>query len=153
MRRKFGTMTTRRIETIVGLFVLAGLAGLAYIAVSLGDFSFGTQSFQVYAEFDSVAGLKRGASVEVAGVDVGRVERIYLKEDRAILTLSLHKSVKLQEDAIASIRTKGLIGNKYVRISLGGSSRYIAPGGRIMETESPIEIEELIRRFALGKIG
>ncbi|MBI3091584.1 MAG: outer membrane lipid asymmetry maintenance protein MlaD [Candidatus Tectomicrobia bacterium] len=145
-------MASRSTETIVGAFVLLGLASLAYLAINLGNLSLGAERYVVYAQFESAAGLKPGASVEVAGVEVGRVDEITLAVDRARVTLSLAKSVKLQDDAIASIRTKGIIGDKYVQISLGGSNRIIPPGGLIRETESPIQLEELIRRFVLGKV-
>ncbi len=142
----------KRSETVVGLFVLAGLVCIIYLAVNLGDFALGANSYLVYAKFDSVSGLREGASVELAGVSVGRVESISLKDERAVLKLRLNKSIQLQDDAIASIRTKGLIGDKFVRLSYGGSPRMIRPGGTIRETESPIELEELIQKFALGKI-
>lgn len=145
-------MASRSTETIVGAFVLLGLASLAYLAINLGNLSLGAERYVVYAQFESASGLKPGASVEVAGVEVGRVDDISLAVDRARVTLSLDKSIKLQEDAIASIRTKGIIGDKYVQISLGGSDRIIPPGGLIRETESPIQLEELIRRFVLGKV-
>lgn len=145
-------MASRSTETIVGAFVLLGLASLAYLAINLGNLSLGAERYVVYAQFESASGLKPGASVEVAGVEVGRVDEITLAVDRARVTLSLAKSVKLQEDAIASIRTKGIIGDKYVQISLGGSDRIIPPGGLIRETESPIQLEEIIRRFVLGKV-
>lgn len=145
-------MASRSTETIVGAFVLLGLASLAYLAINLGNLSLGAERYVVYAQFESASGLKPGASVEVAGVEVGRVDDISLAVDRARVTLSLDKRIKLQEDAIASIRTKGIIGDKYVQISLGGSDRIIPPGGLIRETESPIQLEELIRRFVLGKV-
>lgn len=141
-------------ETTVGVFVLVGMAALAYLAVSLGDLQiFKGKNYSVYALFDSVSGLKDGASVEVAGVEVGKVERIDLsQDDRARVAIRIRGNVKLTEDVIASIRTKGIIGDRYIRLDQGGSERHIPPGGRIRETTPPVDIEELIGQFIFGRI-
>ena len=147
-------MNQTRIELIVGIFVLLGLAALAYLSVRLGKLEFlGSQGYRVVAEFDSIAGLKPGALVEIAGVEVGRVEGIRLnKSYEAVATLRINPGVTLQDDAIASIKTKGLIGEKYVRITPGGSDKLLRDGGRLRETESPTELEDLIAKFIHGKI-
>ncbi|MCZ6874323.1 MAG: MlaD family protein, partial [bacterium] len=75
-----------------------------------------------------------------------------LEDFEAVVTLRLSENVRLQEDAIASIRTRGMIGEKYIRISPGGSDRLIPPGGRIREVETPIDFEDLIGRFVQGKL-
>jgi phospholipid/cholesterol/gamma-HCH transport system substrate-binding protein len=90
--------------------------------------------------------------VEVAGVVIGRVENIALKDFEALVTIRIDDSVQLQDDSIASIRTRGLIGEKFIRITPGGSDRVIPPGGRIREVESPLDFEDLIGRFIQGKI-
>jgi phospholipid/cholesterol/gamma-HCH transport system substrate-binding protein len=102
--------------------------------------------------FPTVGGLRAGAAIEIAGVEVGRVQEIKLEDYAAVLTLRLERRVQLQEDAIASIRTRGLIGEKYVRITPGGSERLLADGGRIREVEPPIDIETLIGQFIQGKL-
>jgi phospholipid/cholesterol/gamma-HCH transport system substrate-binding protein len=102
--------------------------------------------------FSTVTGLTQGASVEIAGVRVGRVEAIKLEDYEAVVTLRLDSEIKLQEDAIASIKTSGLIGSKYVSITPGGSDRPIAAGGRIRDVENPIDFEDLISQFIQGKI-
>lgn len=146
-------MKKANVEVGVGIFVLVGLACLVYLAVHLGEWDIFRRGYRVYAVFDNISGLKKGAAVEVAGVDVGRVEDIRLTPDyRARLTLSLNKNVVLHEDAIASIRTKGIIGDKFVKLSPGFNEGVIPPGGSIRETESAIELEELISQYIHGKV-
>jgi phospholipid/cholesterol/gamma-HCH transport system substrate-binding protein len=141
------------LEIIVGLFVIVGLLALGYLSVKLGQVSIGQgNTYIVTARFPTISGLRRGAAVEVAGVSVGRVEQIALQDYEALVTLRLSQEVKVQEDAIVSIRTRGLIGDQYVRITPGGSDRLIAPGGRIRDVEAPLDIEEMIRQFIQGKI-
>lgn len=146
-------MKKANLEIAVGIFVLIGLACLAYLAVHLGEMEWFGRGYRVIAEFDNISGLKVGAPVEVAGVEVGRVEAIQVTEDdMARLVLSLNKGVKIHDDAIASIRTKGIIGDKFVKLSPGGSDRLIPPGGKIRDTESAVEWEELISKFIHGKV-
>ncbi|OGB91264.1 MAG: outer membrane lipid asymmetry maintenance protein MlaD [candidate division NC10 bacterium RBG_16_65_8] len=146
-------MTTGRLEIAVGLFVLVGLACVAYLTVRLGNVDlFGVSGYTVRAEFDSVSGLSDGAPVEIAGVSVGRVEQIALDRYRAVVTLRLQPGVRLQEDAIVSVKTKGLLGEKYVQILPGGSDRIVPPGGRLRETESPTDLQDLIAKYVFGKV-
>jgi phospholipid/cholesterol/gamma-HCH transport system substrate-binding protein len=138
-------------EVTVGLFLLAGIACLGYLSIRLGKLEImGGDTVPVVAEFSSVAGLKTGAGVEIAGVEVGRIESIAIREYRAVVRMEVRKGIALQEDAIASIRTRGLIGDKYVSISPGASDRLIPPGGRIRETESAVDLEGLIGQFIHG---
>jgi len=147
-------MKDAKLELIVGAFVLVGLAALTYLAVKLGKLELigGGNQIELQAEFDSVAGLKPGASVEIAGVQVGHVKRIGLKEDRALVVLSLRPGVKLYGDAIASIKTRGLIGDKYVSLSPGGSQKELPPGSKIRDTESGVDLESLIGEFIHGNV-
>lgn len=141
------------LEVTVGLFVLLGLFALSYLSIKLGKLQLGSgDTYVLTAIFPTVTGLKSTATVEVAGVEIGRVVAIHLEDFEAIVTLRLYDDVRLQEDAIASIRTRGLIGEKYIRISPGGSDRLIPPGGRIREVETPIDFEDLIGRVIQGKI-
>ena len=143
----------REIEIGVGLFMLVGIFALAYLSVRLGQVElFGTRGYTVYAEFPTVGGLKTGAIVEIAGVPVGRVDRIQLKDYQARVALHLNNSIQVQTDAIVSIKTKGLIGEKFVQISPGGSEKTVPPGGRLTEVESPVDIEELISKYVFGKV-
>ncbi len=140
-------------DTLVGLFVVVGIAALAWLSIRLGKLEvIGDRGYTITAEFDSVAGLKNGAVVEIAGVEVGRVKAIGLDRYRARVAMSINPSIKLQDDSIVSIRTKGLIGEKYVRITPGGSDMIVQPGGKLRDTEDPIDIEQLISNYIFGKL-
>ena len=146
-------MTQTRTEIVVGLFVLIGIACLGYLAIKLGKLELlGNSGYPVYADFSSVAGLKIGDSVEIAGVKIGRVEAMGLADDRARLQLRLQDNVKLQEDAIASVRARGLIGDKFVLITPGASDKIIPPGGKIRETDSPPDLPDLIGKIVGGDL-
>jgi phospholipid/cholesterol/gamma-HCH transport system substrate-binding protein len=143
----------REIEIGVGLFMLVGMLSLAYLSVRLGQVDLlGAQGYTIYADFPTVGGLKSGASVEIAGVPIGRVTSIQLKDYQARVTLHINNGVQLQSDAIASVKTKGLIGEKFVQINPGGSDKTVPPGGRLTEVEAPVDIEELISKYVFGKI-
>ena len=146
-------MRKGNLELVVGLFVLLGLGCLAYLAIHLGKMEIMGSGYQVLVNFDNISGLKKGAAVEVAGVEVGRVESIRLSPgDRANVTLRLEPGLKLHDDAIASIRTKGIIGDKFVKLSPGSSEKIVPPGGKIRDTESAIDLEELISSYIHGKV-
>ena len=141
-------------EVAVGLFMTAGFLCFVWLAVNLGDVSFfGDNSYTVKARFSSISGLKDGATVEIAGVRVGKVTAIDLdKEDyEAVVSLDIDHDVKLQEDVIASIRTAGVIGDKYIDLTPGGAEEHIAPQGEIFETESSINLEDLVSKYIFGK--
>lgn len=143
----------REIEIGVGLFMLIGIFALAYLSVRLGQVDlFGAQGYTIYADFPTVGGLKSGATVEIAGVPVGRVGGIHLKDFQARVTMHINNGVQIQSDAIVSIKTKGLIGEKFVQINPGGSDKLVAGGGRLTEVEAPVDIEELISKYVFGKI-
>lgn len=142
------------LETAVGLFLMAGFACFAYLAVRLGDLPLiGGNSYDVSAEFTNISGLKEGADILLAGVKVGKVARIGLAKNGydALVILSIDRGVRIQDDVIASIRTAGIIGDKYVSLKPGASEEYLAQGGRIMETESALDIEELISKYIFEK--
>ena len=146
-------MERTRVNIAVGVFVLIGILALGYLSIKLGRVSiFSGGAYEITADFPSVGGLKAGSAVEIAGVEIGRVEAISLVEYQARVTLRINSSVKLQEDSIASIKTKGLIGEKYVRISPGASDKLIGPGGKIREVEAPVDLEELISKYIFGKV-
>ena len=146
-------MTQTRTEIVVGFFVLVGIACLGYLAIKLGKLEvLGNQGYVVSADFTSVAGLKIGDPVEIAGVRVGRVDTMGLADDRARLQLRIQEDVKLQEDVIASVRARGLIGDKFVLITPGASDKIIPQGGRIRETESPPDIPDLIGKIVGGDL-
>jgi phospholipid/cholesterol/gamma-HCH transport system substrate-binding protein len=141
------------LELAVGLFIIAGIICLGYLSIKLGKLEIvGERGYEIYGVFSNVGGLKVGAGVEIAGVTVGRVKSVTLKNYQAYVVLNFPKGLKIQEDAIASIKTSGLIGEKYIDITPGASEKDIEPGGRIRETQPAIDIEELISKFVFGKI-
>ena len=142
------------LEITVGFFLLLGILSLAYISINLGKLEIvGRNAYIVYAEFEKAGGIKPKAVVEIAGVEIGTVKSVRITKDyRAQLAIEIDKKIKLQEDVIASIKTKGLIGEQYVQISPGGSDKMIQNGGTIRETESAIDIEELISKYVFGKV-
>ena len=146
-------MNQTRTEIIVGIFVLIGIICLGYLAIRLGKLEvLGNSGYHVYADFPSVAGLKVGDPVEIAGVRIGRVESIGLADDRARLNLRVNDNVRLQEDVIASVRSRGLIGDKFILISPGASDKTISAGGKIRETDSPPDITDLIGKIVGGDL-
>ncbi len=141
------------LELAVGLFIIAGMVCLGYLSIKLGRLEIvGERGYEIYGVFSNVGGLKMGAAVEIAGVTVGRVKNIKLDNYEARVALNLPTGLKIQEDAIASVKTRGLIGEKYIDITPGGSEKSIEPGGRIRETQPAIDVEELISKFVFGKI-
>jgi phospholipid/cholesterol/gamma-HCH transport system substrate-binding protein len=141
------------LELAVGIFLLIGIFSLAYISVKLGRLEvLGKGGYTVYAAFENAGGIKKGSVVEIAGVEMGRVREITLDNYQAKLELFLDPGVKIQEDSIASVKTKGLIGEKFIQISPGGDDNILTDGGIIRETESAIDVESLISRYAFGKI-
>lgn len=144
-------------ETAVGIFVLLGLLCVAWLAIKLGRMElFSSQGFELEARFDSASGLRVGADVELAGVPVGRVTSIRLDDqpqgNQAIVDIRLDKNLHLSDDTMASIKTSGIIGDKYISLSRGGSETELKPGDAIVETESPIDLESLISKYAFGDV-
>jgi len=136
---------TFTVEFLVGLFTMAGVAAAGYLAVGLGGFEIGSGGkYNIYAEFDNISGLKKGASVEIAGVQIGEVTDLVLKDPVARVTLRLDPDMKIRTDDIAAIRTKGIIGDRYVKISRGASDQFIPVEGVMIETESVVDIEDII---------
>jgi phospholipid/cholesterol/gamma-HCH transport system substrate-binding protein len=146
-------MERSKVNVAVGIFVVLGVLALAYLSIRLGKVSLlGGGGYVITADFPSVGGLKAGSTVEIAGVEVGRVDSIGLADYQARVVLRMESGIKLQEDSIASIKTKGLIGEKYIRISPGGSDKLISPGGRLREVEAPVDFEELLSKYIFGKV-
>jgi len=139
----------RRIEISVGIFVFLGLVGMAYMALKLGEVGgLGTTGYTLTARFEDAGGVRAGADVMIAGVVVGRVERVRLAgEDEAEMVLRINHGVRITRDAIATIRTKGIIGDRYVRITQGAEEDYLEPGDEILETESALNLEDLIAKY------
>ena len=142
-------------EFLAGIFVFIGLACLAYLTIKLGRMEIGRgEGYELTANFSSVSGLRAGAQVEIAGVRVGHVASIRLGDDgvTAIVTLRVNSNVKLTDDVIASVKTAGLIGDKYIDLAPGGTGEPLKPGDTINDTESAIDIEALISKYVFGKV-
>jgi len=139
----------KRIEISVGIFVFIGIVGMFYMALKLGEVGgLGTSGYVVTADFDDIGGVRAGADVMIAGVVVGRVDDVRLnKDDQAELTLRIHDGINLTADVIASIRTKGIIGDRFIRLSQGGDDTYLKNGDTIEETESAISLEGLVSKY------
>lgn len=147
-------MTKFSVEAKVGFFVVIGVLILGYMSMKAGKFQYtGKKGFQVYAYFDSAEGIVEGVPVEIAGVEVGRVKEITLEDGKAKVTLQINPGVQIGEDAKAIIRTKGVLGDKYVEISIGAPGAvHIQPGGRISKTQSPANIDLLLQQLSsIGK--
>ena len=142
-------------ETIVGIFVAIGLICVGYMAVKLGKISlFGEETYALFARFTSVSGLKVGSPVEVFGIQVGKVEKLEIDPQKQIawVELGIKKGIKVYDDASASVKTAGLIGDRFIKVDPGGSGDLLKTGGTITETAPALDIEELIGKYAFGEI-
>ena len=148
-------MTKRGIETLVGLFVLLGMAGLVFLSLKAANLaSFGTRdSYTVSARFDNIGGLKARSPVRSAGVTVGRVTSISLdqKTFQGLVTMDLDRSVQFPRDSSARILTSGLLGDQYVGIEPGAEEKNLGPGDTIKQTQSAVVLETLISTFLFNK--
>lgn len=148
-------MKQKTIEIAVGIFVLLGLAAVAYMTIKLGSGELlGRDTYVIEARFANAGGMGKGSSVLLAGVPVGRVEdvRVDPSDFSAIATLRLLKQVRLPSDTMASIKTSGLIGDKFVALAPGADEDEIGDGFRLTLTESAVDLESLIGKMAFGKV-
>ncbi len=147
-------MKKTSIEISVGIFVLLGLICVGYLTIKLGKMELvGDNNYPVYAKFQSVSGLKKGSHVEIAGVKIGTIDSISLdKDNKAIVKMKIEKGLVLTDDVIASVKTAGIIGDKFIKISPGGSDILLKPGEMITETESALDLEELVSKFVFGGV-
>jgi phospholipid/cholesterol/gamma-HCH transport system substrate-binding protein len=137
-------------EILVGIFMLAGIIAISFLALRMGDVGvFNNDQYIIKARFTSASGLKEGAYVEMAGVTVGKVNKIIFNPETylADVDISLQTNINVPDDSIASIRTSGIIGDKFIKISPGGSETYIEADMEIIETEPSINLEELISKY------
>lgn len=148
-------MKQSNIELSVGAFVLLGIIAIVWFAIQAGaGVAIGGSTYEVNARFTNIGGLKPGSQVFIAGVPVGRVEKIDLDSQyAAIVRINVKEEVHLPTDTIASIKTSGLIGDKFIALAPGADSRNLPPGGMIIDTESAMDLESLIRRFAFGSVS
>ncbi len=142
---------SRLTQMVVGVFALLGIAALVYLSVRLGNVGiFPQPGYTVYANFDNVSGLKSGDQVQLAGVEVGKVQSISLRDNRAHVGLRINQGVGIDTDAIAAIKTSGIIGDKYVSIALGPSEHNLTNGGTIRQTQSAFVLEDAIGQLING---
>src|SRR5512139_1002052 len=142
-------------ETSVGVFFLVGLLLIGIMTVKLGHVSFfGGKTYPLSARFTSVTGLRVGSPVYMFGIEVGRVERLTMdqKDRKAAVEVQIKQGIKVYDDAIATIKTEGLIGDKYLRIDPGGAGELLKPGGTITETQPALDIADLIGKYAFGEV-
>lgn len=144
-------MRQHSIEVLVGVFVVVGMVAMAYIAVSFGNIEFfHGNTYSLSAQFDSTAGLRAGARVEIAGVEIGSVGDITLKDYLSNVELKINRGVEIPDDSIAAVRTNGLIGEKVIKIVPGGSEAAYKNGDTISDTESSVSLEELISKYVFS---
>ena len=143
------------LETTVGIFVVIGLLGVAYMTVKLGHVSLlGEKNYPLYAPFTTVSGLRVGSPVDMLGIEVGRVERISMdqKNQKAIVEIRIQNGIQVYDDAIASIKTEGLIGDKYLSLDPGGGGTLLGPGGTITETQPAVDVVDLVGKYIFGGV-
>ncbi|MDP7078153.1 MAG: outer membrane lipid asymmetry maintenance protein MlaD [Desulfobacterales bacterium] len=148
-------MKKTTIDTCVGIFVLIGIACVGYLTVKLGQMDWiGQNHYSIFANFDSITGLRKGGQIEMAGVQIGHIADISLDLDKqiAVVEMKIQNEVVLTDDVIASVKTAGLIGDKYIKLSLGGSDEILKPGDLITETESALDLEEMVSKYVFGGV-
>ncbi len=142
-------------ETVVGIFMFFGLLCISYMTVKLGNVSlFGDNTYSLFGRFNKVTGLRVGNQVNMLGLDIGKIAGFSMDQEAqvAIVEFRIKKGIKIYDDAIASIKTEGLMGDKYVDIDAGGGGEQLKPGETITETESPVDIQEIISKYAFGDV-
>ena len=141
------------LEFVVGLFLALGIGCLAWLSIKLArkDF-FARHGYEVEAAFSNASGLHAGTPVVIAGVEVGRVKSVGLEDYEAKVRMVIQPGVVLQNDTIASVKTKGLIGERYIELTPGASDGRINPGGAIRETQPALDLEALIGKYIQGNL-
>ncbi len=149
-------MKRSTLDIWVGIFVVIGIACIGYLTTVFGKVQyFGSPSYPLYARFTSASGLRAGSPIDIYGIEVGTVGSLSIDQERAmaVVELNVRKGLKVYDDANAAIKTAGLIGDRYVSIDPGGAGELLRPGGWIPQTSAPIDIEDLIGKFAFGNIS
>ena len=143
-------------ETVVGIFVVAGLICIGYMTLKLGNVGIlGDYTYALNARFNRVTGLKEGNPVNMLGLEIGRVANFEMVQDEqaVIVEMRINKGIKIYDDALAAIKTEGLIGDRYMDIAPGGAGELLKPGDTITETQSPTDLSELIGKYAFGDVN
>lgn len=142
-------------ETTVGIFLVLGFLCIGYMTVKLGHVSLlGDDAYSLFARFTSVTGLRAGSLVYISGIDVGRVGQLTMDQEKqkAVVEIRIRTGIKIYDDAIACIKTEGLIGDRYLSIDSGGAGTLLKPGGTITETQPAVDITDLISKYAFGEV-
>jgi phospholipid/cholesterol/gamma-HCH transport system substrate-binding protein len=148
-------MGNSRVEILVGFFLICGFLALGWLALRLGEVPWLTESksYTINAEFSNISGVKVGADVQIAGVVVGKIRQLSLNEDQhAVVAMQIDRGIAIPVDSMASVKSQGIIGDKYVQITLGGDKASYKPGDSIVDTESAVDLESLISKFAFGQV-
>jgi phospholipid/cholesterol/gamma-HCH transport system substrate-binding protein len=148
-------MKSSMTDAVVGIFLIAGFVALGWLALQLGEVPWlaDSRSYMLYGEFNNISGVKSGADIQIAGVKVGTVKELTLNDQSfAVVAMQLNRDVKVPVDSIASVKSQGIIGDKFIQISLGGDELVFKDGETITDTESAIDLESLISKFAFGKV-
>ena len=143
-------------ETVVGIFVVIGLACIGYMTVKLGNVGFfGDNSYSLFAKFNTVTGLREGNPVNMLGLEIGKVQKFTMDQEnqQVLVEFKINKGIEIYDDAIASVKTEGLIGDKYVAVDPGGGGDLLADGDSITDTNSPTDIMDLVSKYAFGDEG
>ncbi len=143
-------------ETVVGVFVVIGLVCIGYMTVRLGNVGFlGDNTYSLFANFNTVTGLRVGNPVNMLGLEIGRVAMFRMDQEKqqVVVEFKINKGIEVYDDAIASIKTEGLIGDKYVAIDPGGGGDLLKSGDKITDTNSPTDIMDLVSKYAFGDVG
>jgi phospholipid/cholesterol/gamma-HCH transport system substrate-binding protein len=149
-------MANSRTEIIVGFFLVIGFMAFGWLALQLGEVPWltGSKTYILTAEFNNISGIKAGADVQISGVTVGKVRQLKLnKQSQAVVGMQIDRGVKIPVDSMASVKSQGIIGDKYIQITLGGDEAAYKPGETIVDTESSVDLESLISKFAFGKVS
>jgi phospholipid/cholesterol/gamma-HCH transport system substrate-binding protein len=146
----YASRTTR---LLVGTFIILGMVAVAYLSFRLVRMELlSPPGYTIHADFEDISGLKIGDLVEIAGVPVGKVTAISLRDDHADVSMHLNKGVEVDSDAIAAIKTNGIIGDKYVSIAPGAGDRMLKNGDSLRYTQSSFVLEDAIAQLIGGKL-
>jgi phospholipid/cholesterol/gamma-HCH transport system substrate-binding protein len=143
-------------ETVVGIFVVIGLFCIGYMTVKLGNVGFfGDSTYTLLAKFNTVTGLREGNPVNMLGLEIGRVHKFTMDQENQVVQVEfkINNGIEIFDDAIASVKTEGLIGDKYVAVDPGGGGDLLANGDTITDTNSPTDIMDLVSKYAFGDVG
>ncbi|MHB8810478.1 MAG: outer membrane lipid asymmetry maintenance protein MlaD [Desulfobulbaceae bacterium] len=142
-------------DLIVGIFLLVGFVALGWLALQLGEVPWlaDSRSYILFGEFNNISGVKAGADIQISGVKVGTVKDLSLNDQSfAVVAMQLNREIKVPVDSIASVKSQGIIGDKFIQISLGGDELVFKDGETITDTESAVDLESIISKFAFGKV-